>query len=66
MPAPALVAHLSTAELGQRYRAAHAILVAAHVLQALQTFVNRSVDVRDPLLISFGVVQGRKSVQRHR
>ena len=35
-----------------------AILVAAHVLQALQTFVNRSVDVRDPLLISFGVIQG--------
>jgi len=28
------------------------------VLQALQTFVNRSVDVRDPLLISFGVIQG--------
>jgi amidohydrolase len=35
-----------------------AILVAAHVLQALQTFVNCSVDVRDPLLISFGVIQG--------
>jgi len=35
-----------------------AILVASHVLQALQTFVNRSVDVRDPLLISFGVIQG--------
>jgi amidohydrolase len=35
-----------------------AIFVAAHVLQALQTFVNRSVDVRDPLLISFGVIQG--------
>ena len=35
-----------------------AILVASHVLLALQTFVNRSVDVRDPLLISFGVIQG--------
>lgn len=35
-----------------------AILVASHVLQALQTFVTRSVDVRDPLLISFGVIQG--------
>ena len=35
-----------------------AILVASHVLQALQTLVNRSVDVRDPLLISFGVIQG--------
>jgi amidohydrolase len=35
-----------------------AILVAAHVLQALQTFVNRSVDVRDPLLISFGAIHG--------
>jgi len=35
-----------------------AILVASHVLQGLQTFVNRSVDVHDPLLISFGVIQG--------
>jgi amidohydrolase len=35
-----------------------AILVASHVLQALQTLINRSVDVRDPLLISFGVIQG--------
>jgi amidohydrolase len=35
-----------------------AILVASHVLQALQTLVNRSVDVRDPLLISFGLIQG--------
>jgi amidohydrolase len=35
-----------------------AIFVASHLLQALQTFVNRSVDVRDPLLISFGVIQG--------
>ncbi|MCI0622926.1 MAG: M20 family metallopeptidase [Acidobacteria bacterium] len=35
-----------------------AILVASHVLQAVQTLVNRSVDVRDPLLISFGVIEG--------
>ncbi len=35
-----------------------AILVAAQVLVALQTWVNRSVDVRDPLLISFGVIEG--------
>jgi len=35
-----------------------AILVVSHVLQALQTLVNRSVDVRDPLLISFGMIQG--------
>jgi amidohydrolase len=35
-----------------------AILVAAHALVALQTWVSRSVDVRDPLLISFGVIEG--------
>jgi len=35
-----------------------AILVASHVLQALQTLITRSVDVRDPFLISFGMIQG--------
>ena len=35
-----------------------AILVSSHVLMALQTLVNRSVDVRDPLLISFGIIEG--------
>jgi amidohydrolase len=35
-----------------------AIQVSSHVLMALQTLINRSVDVRDPLLISFGVIQG--------
>jgi len=35
-----------------------AIVVSAHVLTALQSFVNRSVDVRDPLLLSFGVIEG--------
>lgn len=35
-----------------------AIAVSSHVLLALQTLVNRSVDVRDPLLISFGVIEG--------
>ena len=32
--------------------------VAAHVLLALQTMVTRSVDVRDPLLISVGILEG--------
>jgi amidohydrolase len=35
-----------------------AIVVSAHVLVALQTLVSRSIDVRDPLLISFGVIGG--------
>lgn len=35
-----------------------AILVASHALVSLQTWVNRSVDVRDPLVISFGVIEG--------
>jgi amidohydrolase len=32
--------------------------VAAHVLLALQTMVSRSVDIRDPLLISVGILEG--------
>jgi amidohydrolase len=32
--------------------------VAAHVLLALQTMVSRSVDVREPLLISVGILEG--------
>src|SRR5262245_3454172 len=32
--------------------------VAAHVLLALQTMVSRSVDVREPLLISVGTLEG--------
>jgi amidohydrolase len=32
--------------------------VAAHVLLALQTMVSRAVDVRDPLLISVGILEG--------
>jgi amidohydrolase len=32
--------------------------VAAHVLLALQTMVSRSVDIRDPLLISMGILEG--------
>ncbi|PYV89635.1 MAG: amidohydrolase [Acidobacteria bacterium] len=35
-----------------------AILVASHVLVALQTMVNRSIDVREPLLISIGIIEG--------
>jgi amidohydrolase len=35
-----------------------AILVASHVLVALQTMVNRSNDVREPLLISIGIIEG--------
>jgi amidohydrolase len=35
-----------------------AIAVAAQVQIALQTLVNRTVDVQDPLLISFGIVEG--------
>ena len=35
-----------------------AIAVAAQVLQGLQTMVSRLVDVRDPLLISFGIIEG--------
>jgi amidohydrolase len=32
--------------------------VAAHVLLALQTMVSRSIDIRDPLLISVGILEG--------
>ena len=32
--------------------------VAAHLLLAFQTMVSRSVDIREPLLISFGVLEG--------
>jgi amidohydrolase len=35
-----------------------AILAASHVLVALQTMVNRSIDVREPLLISIGIIEG--------
>jgi len=35
-----------------------AIMVSSHVLMGLQTLVGRSVDVRDPLLISFGIIEG--------
>lgn len=35
-----------------------AILVASHALMAIQTMVNRSNDVRDPLLISIGIIEG--------
>jgi amidohydrolase len=35
-----------------------AIAVAAQVQLALETLVNRSVDVQNPLLISFGIVEG--------
>ena len=35
-----------------------AIIVSSHVLTALQTWVTRSVDVRDPMLISFGIIEG--------
>jgi amidohydrolase len=37
---------------------ADAIAVAAHVIQGLQTMVSRFIDVRDPFLISFGIVEG--------
>ena len=33
-------------------------MVSSHVLMGLQTLVSRSVDVRDPLLISFGIIEG--------
>ncbi len=32
--------------------------IAAHVVLALQTMVSRSVDIREPLLISFGMLEG--------
>ncbi len=35
-----------------------AIAVAAQVQVALQTFINRSIDVQDPLLVSFGIIEG--------
>jgi amidohydrolase len=35
-----------------------AITASAQVIIALQSWVNRSVDVREPLLISFGVIEG--------
>ena len=35
-----------------------AIAVAAQVVQGLQTMVSRLIDVRDPLLISFGIIEG--------
>ncbi|MFN8007024.1 MAG: amidohydrolase [Terriglobia bacterium] len=35
-----------------------AIAVAAQVILGLQTMVNRLIDVRDPLLISFGIMEG--------
>jgi amidohydrolase len=35
-----------------------AIAVAAQVQVALQTMVNRSIDVQDPVLVSFGIIEG--------
>ena len=35
-----------------------AIAVAAQVVLGLQTMVSRLIDVRDPLLISFGIIEG--------
>jgi amidohydrolase len=32
--------------------------VAAHVVLALQTMISRSIDIREPLLISIGIVEG--------
>ena len=50
--------------LGQKTHGAYphtgvdAIAVAAQAVLGLQTMVNRLIDVRDPLLISFGIIEG--------